>query len=511
MNDKNRYTHKIWIAFSVLLLAFSVNSCNKLVEAPIPSESMADENVYNIDATAIAVLDGIYISMNANAQPFQGNQSIMLLSGLSADELTLYSGLTGSANFYNSYYTNSLAQALGGTFAGAENWSLLYSYVFRCNAAIEGLQASTGLSTAIKQQLLGEATFLRAIYYFYLVNLFGDVPLALTTDPEVNIHLLRSSKADVYLQIITDLQDAEEKLNASYLNGQLLISTTERVRPTKWAAKALLARVYLYTGDWANAETKATDVINNTALFSLLPLNSVFLKNSKEAIWQLQPTDINFNTLEAQTLVIPPTGPDGNICPAYLSIKMLASFEADDQRAVYGNWVNMTIYDVSATSTDTVLYANKYKLYELDATITSETGTTNMQEYFMMLRLGEQYLVRAEARTQQANISGAQADVNAIRSRSFLTPKPIAVTDKTGLLAAILHERQVELFCEGGHRWLDLKRTGKIDEVMKGITPLKSNGVTMWQSYQALYPLPYNDLYVSLIPNPSLVQNDGYK
>jgi hypothetical protein len=508
MNKAITNISRLLFAFSVLRFAFCLISCNKLVEAPIPSESMADANVYSIDGTAIAVLDGIYISMNANAQPFQGNQSIALLTGLSADELALYSGLTSSANFYNSYYTNNLAQTLGGAFAGAEHWSPLYSYIFRCNAAIEGVQASSGLSPAIKQQLLGEAKLLRAFYYFYLVNLFGDVPLALTTDPEVNIQLTRSPKVDVYLQIIEDLQDAEEKLSNNFLNGQLLTTTTERVRPTNWAAKALLARIYLYTGDWVNAEAKATEVINNTTLFSLLPsINSVFLKNSKEAIWQLQPTDINFNTQDAKTMVIPQTGPNGNINPVYLSKALLNSFEPGDQRAVYSNWVDTTIYKLTATLNDTVKYANKYKLNALDATITTVTGTTNMKEYFMMLRLGEQYLIRAEARAQQGNISGAQADVNAIRSRAFLPSKPITVSDKSGLLTAVWHERQVELFCEGGHRWLDLKRIGKVDEIMKDVTPVKSNGITIWQSHQQLYPLPLlSDLQRSL----TLKQNDGY-
>lgn len=505
MNKAVQFTFQSLTLFCAVISMVCIPGCTKLIEAPIPSEYVADANVYNTNASAISVLDGIYISMNAADQPFQGYNSITLFAGLSADELSLYSGYIGGINSYNSYFTNNLSQALGALPSGAEHWSPLYSYIFRCNAAIEGLQTSTGLAPAIKQQLLGEAEFLRAFYYFYLVNLFGDVPLVLTTDPDKNKALSRSSASDVYLQILEDLQDAEGKLSVNFLNGQLLATTTDRIRPTQWAAKALLARVYLYTGDWAKSEAKATEVINNSSLFTIMPLNSVFLKNSKEAIWQLQPTDINFNTQDAKIFVIPQEGPGANY-PVFLSKNLLTSFEPGDQRVVYGNWVDTTIYQLSASQFDTVAYVNKYKVNMLDSTITSGTGTTNMKEYFMVFRLGEQYLVRAEARAQQGNVSGAQADVNTIRSRAFLSPKPVTVSDKAGLLAAIWHERQVELFCEWGHRWLDLKRTGKVDEVMNIVTPIKSSGVTTWHTYQQLYPLPLSDLQLS----KNLLQNNGY-
>jgi hypothetical protein len=133
---------------------------------------------------------------------------------------------------------------------------------------------------------------------------------------------------------------------------------------------------------------------------------------------------------------------------------------------------------------------------------------TKMTEYFMVLRLGEQYLIRAEARAKQGNIGGAQSDLNVIRNRAGL-PNTTA-SDEASLITAILKERRVELFCEWGHRWFDLKRLGKIDEVMNIVTPIKSNGTVQWQSYKALYPLPLGDLFINNIQNPYLTQNPGY-
>jgi len=143
-----------------------------------------------------------------------------------------------------------------------------------------------------------------------------------------------------------------------------------------------------------------------------------------------------------------------------------------------------------------------------DANINTNTGTDNMSEYFMVLRLGEQYLIRAEARVRLGNLNGAIDDLDKIRTRAGLTP--VATSNpgisQSALIDKILHEKQVELFSEWGHRWLDLKRTGKIDEVMQVVNPFKTNGSVQWQPHQALYPLPYTELQRA----PNLVQNPGY-
>jgi hypothetical protein len=494
----NKKLFNMKLIYLTIVISIISGGCRKLVETPPLSEQITDVNSFSIDASAIAVLNGIYINMNNNNQPFQGLRGISLLSGLSADELTLTSGIT-SGYLYN-YYQNNLSQTLSGTISGAEHWSSLYNYIFKCNAAIEGLTKSNTLSEGVKKQLLGEATFLRAFYYFYLVNLFGDIPLVLTTDPNVNATLPRSSKASVYQQIVSDLKEAQELLSNNFLDGALVSSSIERVRPTKWAATALLARAYLYTVDWGNAEAQATTVINNTTLFdpiTTIPLNSVFVKNGKEAIWQLQPTAINFNTQEARTLVLssPASGPNGGSNPVYLSSNILGSFESGDLRAKPKNWLD-TIRVAG------ILYYFPYK-YKVNAS-TGVTTASGMTEYFMMLRLGEQYLIRAEARAQQNNISGAQSDLTVIRTRAGLGAT--TASDKASLLTAIFEERRHELFTEWGHRWLDLKRTGKVDEVMNIVTPQKSNGTVNWQPYQALYPLLLTDIQ----RNPNLIQNPGY-
>lgn len=500
INYKNKFLLIIAIG---LLIIIGMTSCKKLVDIPAPYDRLAENNVYTNNATAISVLTGLYNSMSKNGQPFTGNYSIPLLTGLSSDELRLYSGQT--INHYLRYYQNALS-AVTEPVAGSEFWTPLYNYVYKTNAAIYGLNddKASSLLPSVRHQLLGEAKFMRGFYYFYLVNLFGDVPMPLNTDPDKTTLLTKTPKAEVYDQIIKDLTDAKELLSEDYLGVDIIITTSERVRPTKWAASAMLARVYLYTQMWDKAETEATEVINNTNLYRLLPLNNVFLKNSEEAIWQIQPTDVNFNTQDARLYVVPSTGPSTTYFVS-LSKQTLSAFEPGDNRAVYDKWVDSTIYKRSSIPLvwDTVYYVYKYKVNTNKPNITTSTGTQNMTEYVMILRLGEQYLIRAEARAQLGKAGGAQSDLNAIRNRAGLSGT--TASDPSSLLSAILHERQTELFCEG-HRWFDLKRTGNVDAVMSAVTPLKSNSAP-WQSYQQLYPILNSDI----LKSPNLSQNPEYQ
>lgn len=470
-------------------------SCKKLVDVDPPVANLTTQTAFGDDNSAIAVMTG-HFSALSNATFFTSFTGISQFTGLSSDELTLWSG--SSDVDQQSYYTNALFSNAAES-SGDECWP--YPEVYACNTIIEGVSAANTLSTPVKSQLLGEAKFMRALYFFYLVNLYGDIPLPLTTDFEVNRSLSRRSKKDVYEQIIADLLDAQSLLSADFLDGGLnkYLPTKEmqRVRPTRWAAIALLARVYLYTGKYDKAESIASSIIDNTSLFGLDALNDVFKKNSREAIWQLQPVAAGMNTSDGAVFVLSEAGPT-EYTPVYLSELLLNSFEAGDNRSALGNWIN----SVTALGT-TYFYPYKYKLG-----LGSEPGT----EYLMMLRLGEQYLIRAEARAQQNNIPGAVVDVNRIRTRARATatvdvPDPLpdlsASLTKEQLLAAILHERQVELFTEWGHRWFDLKRTGNVDAVMSVVSPLKGG---TWVTTDQLYPIPHFDI----LRNPNLVQNPGY-
>jgi hypothetical protein len=335
------------------------------------------------------------------------------------------------------------------------------------NYAISGLSRSTTLTPLVKDQLLGEAKFHRAFIYFYLVNLYGDVPMPLTDDAIAAASMARTPAGQVWAQIIADLTEAQALLPTAYQG-------TFRARVNKWAAASLLARVHLYRKDYAKAEALATQVIAS-GTYSLQPPASTFVNTSNEIIWQIA------NTTGVSTFGANYLAATGSIPTYTLYDTLYRSFEAGDLRKT--NWTGTT-----TVGTTTYYFVNKYKV---------RTGTGN--EYNVVLRLAELYLIRAEARAQQSNLSGAKDDVDAIRTRAGFGGLSSSLT-QAQMLLAIEQERKVELFGEWGHRWLDLKRTSRADAVIGGQKP------TTWQPTDVLYPIPDQQRQL----NANLTQNQGY-
>lgn len=476
----SRNNRGMLIMISLTLIMTIVTSCKKFVQVPAPATSTSAENVYTSDADAAAVLTGIYTNLANSSAGSPQLLSLSFYAGLSADEFSLFNNISNTS--YINYYHNVSDNK--NSLITSDFWSNSYQIIYVTNSAIAGLTNNSSLTPALSKQLMGEAKFMRAFCYFYLVNLYGDVPLVKGTSQAVNALLPRTPKAQIYQQIVTDLRDAQGLLSDHYLDGTLLNSSSERVRPTKWAASALLARTYLYTRDWTNAATTAGLVIDNNSTYSLGELNNTFLKNSSEAIWQLQPVAFGLNTIEGQAFVLPATGVSSSN-PISLGDGLLNSFEPGDQRL--SNWVG----SVTAGGI-TYYYPYKYKVNVYGSAVT---------EYEMVLRLGEQFLIRAEAKAELGDLTGAATDLNLIRTRAGL-PATDATT-QSALLAAIQHERRVELFSEWGHRWLDLKRTGTVDAVMSVATPVKGG---VWDTRHQLYPIANYEL----VNDPSLVQNPGY-
>jgi hypothetical protein len=253
------------------------------------------------------------------------------------------------------------------------------------------------------------------------------------------------------------------------------VSGNARTRANKWVATALLAKVYLYKGEWANAEAQATAVINNTALFGMPnDLTKVFTTTSTEAIWQLYNDANGFTALAS--VVLP--NPVSQVPTYVLRPQLVSAFEPGDQRRV--RWTTDLTYNGTVYT-----YPSKYK--------SNKTGENT--EYFTVFRLAEQYLVRAEARAQQDNFKDAGSDLSAVRQRAGLGI--ITVADRGTALAAVEQERRVELNVEWGSRWFDLKRTNRADAVLGALKP------TTWKSTAVLYPVPSGQITINsnLLPN----------
>jgi hypothetical protein len=463
------------------ILIFSAGGCKKLIQIDPPVQSITTSQVFSDSANALSALGGLYTNMiNSGGSIAFGDGFITTYCGASADELLPFE----SAGDHVSTNTLNPNNSVFYSYA----WAPVYNYIYEANAIINNLPAAVNISTSAKAEFNGEAKFFRAFFYFYLVNLFGDVPLITNTDYKTNTLVARSPAAKVYQLIIQDLKDAQ-----SILPGDYSVGNGERIRVNKWAATALLARAYLYTDKYDSAEMQASALINNGGMFSLVAdLNSVFLKNSSESIlqWQVNsslPSGIYNATPEAYNFIRSPSYPP----TYYITSQLLNSFEKNDNRK--SSWLDSTNYD-DGNSVTVYYYPFKYKVGYSKISPNAEVS-----EYYMVLRLAEQFLIRAEARVKLNNLSGAAEDINAIRNRAGL-PNTSAAT-QTEILAAVAQERRIELFSEWGQRWLDLKRTGQAHAVLSTIS-YKSQ----WQDYQQLYPLPISELKT----NPNLKQTPGY-
>ncbi|WP_026837728.1 RagB/SusD family nutrient uptake outer membrane protein [Gillisia sp. JM1] len=456
----------------VLLLFGFLTSCEDFLEIETPDNKITSEVVFDNDETAISAMTGIYNQLFNSPFSSGGHTSVTVLAGLSADALEPIR----TTNL--SYMEFEQHEILPDNNRNLNLWSSAYNIIYLTNSLIEGLSDSENISENLRFKLEGEAKFVRAFTYFYLVNLYGDVPLILSTDYQDNSLASRNSESEIYMQIIGDLQAAVEILSSGYDQG-------ERTQVNQTAAIALLARVNLYLKNWEQAESLSSQVISQSNTYEILEnLDKVFLANSMEAIWQLSPKgsgSVLTNTNDGASFLIHPFFS----FLANLKIEHAFVFSINENDLRVQNWIGFHLGLE-------VYYANKYKI---------QNSTEPITEYSMVLRLAEQYLIRAEARAMQENLQGAIADLDVIRKRAgldLLSEINPTIT-KENLLDKILEERRKELFTEWGHRWLDLKRTGKAGEILGAGDPL-------WQETDVLYPIPAAEL----MTNPNLTQNNGY-
>tara|TARA_R110002124_G_scaffold147352_2_gene312569 strand:+ start:829 stop:2226 length:1398 start_codon:yes stop_codon:yes gene_type:complete len=464
-----KYYRQIQVALIAALIVITclwLFSCDSFTETDLPKTQLIKTAVFQDVKTATAALSDCYAQMRDYSMITGNSDGLSSLLGNYADELTYY-GVSDSPlqNFYN----HTLLPSNSGV---SVLWNSSYNQIYAANAIVEGVNNSTAITGDNRNRLKGEALFIRAFIHFNLVNLFGDIPYITSTDYKTNTMISKQTQADVYNQIIADLLEAKELLPETYTSAQ-------RIRPNKYTVSALLARVFLYTENWQLAENESNAIINKTAFYQWQDnLDLVFLKDSPSTIWQLHPGVAGLNTMEGRTFIFTSAPPNIEA----ISPELFNAFEAGDQRK--NHWLG-SVND----GTDTYYFPFKYKL---------DTNSGTSQEYSIIFRLEEQYLIRAEARIHLGKLAEAKNDINKIRQRATLANTTANTSEE--LSQAVLQERRVELFTEFGHRWFDLKRTGKTGTVLSVIKPA-------WKDRDNLLPLPASEL---LANSHLLPQNQGY-
>lgn len=341
-------------------------------------------------------------------------------------------------------------------------WSIIYDGINVANNVIVQVPKMSDMSDAEKNKALGELYFIRALHHFNLMNYFGAIPLKIAPTVGVeNVNVPRDPIDAVYAQIIQDLRFASENLPAGGL----------KIRASKHAANALLARVYLYKEDYENAIGFATQVIDNGGYALQENYDDIFAsEGASESIFEVDFTALDRNRIAEYNFPLTLNG-RREVEPA---ADLIAAYTASDERKA-----------ASIAVAGALSYAIKYD--------DLSTGSDN----FIVLRLAEMYLIRAEAR---ANLNGPadliRDDLNTVRNRAGLAD--VSTGSYPELLSAIESERRLEFAFEG-HRWFDLVRTGRAVDVLPTVTSVN----------QTLFPIPLSELLTNT--NPGMTQNPGYQ
>ncbi len=448
---------KYFIVF--LLLAGSLsNACEGFLEVS-PKHAIPDD-VAIVDAnSAEQAVRGLYRAAGSYIQ------SYTLLNLLSGGDVTFNN--VGDPHLIIAYNFRADNAYFDGT------WGSAYRAINQANLVIQKLPlvSDPTLSDTRKNQLIGEAYFFRALAFFDLVRVWGGVPLKLNYTENLNqpLDLPRSSTQETYAQVEADLTQA---------SGLLATGAINRIRVGQDAVQALRSRLYLYQARWADAEQAASALIGDSDYELVFPFSAWFKADfgTKESILEIAYSAQNQNgfrnNLQHQT-----RGGNYSYAPkaavANLLTDPLVGGGANGRQSLVGS-----ITQAGAT----VWYGDLY--FRSPAT-----------DPLYVLRIAEQYLIRAEARLRRNDTEGALADINAVRGRANLaayTAANFAVTDVQALSNAIEEERRFEFLFEGD-RWPNLVRTGRA-KALFGL-----------EDHKLVYPIPIDEVIIG-----GLAQNPEY-
>ena len=390
-------------------------------------------------------------------------------------------------------------------------WEQQYVGINRCNVVI-GKIKSTGISMpeATKQRILGEASFLRAFYYFQLARYYGGVPI-ITDETNLNeFRNVRNSLAETYELIVSDLKVAEENIPIINVPG----------RASKYAAKSYLAKVYLQmSGEPLNDATAASksaayakDVIDNSPYALELIYSDIFEldhEHGSEYIFSAEYIATANEGGEVATWSGPPGFYQHTI--AYSIVRAMPelynSYAVGDVRRDR-NVVDYQVIDAEGNTqptNDGFYYAYKWRH---DPNPETRGYSTEWQSpyNFPLTRFADVLLIYAEAQTRADGSPNADAysAINRVRTRAGLDN--LSGLSGPGFLQAVLDERKWEL-CYEGHRWADLVRYGKLVEVVKASTEGNPFAAANIRDHHVLFPVPDREIQVS---GGDLEQNPGY-
>lgn len=484
-------SNKLLTICTVALLTGS--SCKKdfLDLAPISQQN--GNNFYRTAEDMKNALASVYGALQYSGLYYS---SMHIIGDLRSDNTEITNPNAGADMQAVDLFTNIAVTSISST-----TWNGHYQGIQSANIVIGKIDA-VNMDQALKARYKGEALFLRALMYFNLVRIFGDVPLvtSIINNPQEGYGYGRETTAKVYEQIIADLKEAEQSLPFEFTGADI-------GRATKGAAMSLLGKVYLTQKNWSLASVKLKEVIDAAAqtkyqlIGSYANLYGAANENNRESIFEVQfrkgasgegsPYTNQFAPIGSGTAVVSIGNPLGQNIP---TANMNNAYEAGDLRKA----ASMRNSYVLGGNTVNHNYIVKYAGVPA-ANLDSDNN-------WIVLRYADVLLMYAEALNEQGYVADGPAFtyLNQVRTRAGLASKTssnanaaLQVADQASFRLAVEQERRVELAFEG-HRWFDLIRTDR------AVTVLSASGM---QPHHVLFPVPQSQIDI----NPALIkQNPGY-
>lgn len=453
-------THVIYL----LVISIIMCSCEQLIETELSTNQIPSDMVFENNDTAYGALSNLYAELQNRSVLSGGSNGIGALMGSYTDDLNCYIQNPPNASFdlYHNIHvsTNTTIKNV---------WTTAYKQIFMANSIIEGVEKSHKLSSETKNRIRSEAVFVRAILHYYLSQLFGPIPYVTSTDYTINQSISKNSEGEILLNIETDLQNIIPHIQDTYTHA-------ERIYPNRKTVELFLAIVLVHQKKWNEAEVLVNGVLQSTLYSHENDYTKTFKKDGSHILWQLKPLKAGLPTQEANLYGFSTAAPINYD----LSIGLVSLFSSIDQRRQH--WISEVIIQ------QTAFYRNdKYR-----------NIINNMDEYSIVFRLEEAFLLMAEIKAQQNQHSTSLLYLNAIRQKAGLNPIN-AVTTQDHLIQEILHEYRREFFAERAIRFLTLKRMNQL--------PILSVSKSNWQDYHSKWPIPSSEISL----NPKLSpQNYGY-
>ena len=491
---------KIFRYFPLLGFTCLLISCTKmLVKAPL--DSINTSNFYKTTSDAEAAINGAY-------QPLQWPKLFNLR--MWTTDIMAGNSVTGAGGGTDGIETQDESNFV----TTADNPGVLDLYrgpwpgILACNIVLQKVPGMN-IDPGLKNRILGEAKFLRGLYYFILVRFFGDVPLI--TVPQVPGNDLRPSRtpvAIVYKQIISDFTDA-----IALLPPREAYTGSDVGRASKGAAAGMLAKVYLTLGDYQKTVDLCQEV---TSLGYALNANyadnfNPLMKNTIESLFEVQYTGAttysffgsNFNQASWVSTFTGPRNSNfvgGSYGWDQPTQEFVNSYEPGDLRK------DITILYQGCPPFDGKVYQSSYsstgynlRKFLVPYSISPDYNTSPAD--FPVLRYADVLLMESEALNDLGNTSAAKGPLDQVRQRAGLGPIPTGLS-QTDFQNAVLHERRIELAFEG-QRWFDLIR---VNNGQYGLDFLHSIGKVNATRKFLLLPIPQQEIDA----NPNLTQNPGY-